>query len=318
MTNHVIPPLGDDPSPPPSEHTPPPPWPGYDPLTWHFPEPARSGDPAHGAPGPWTPPPAAGPAPAKRREGGIIGALAAIGLGVIKYGFILLKFFKFGAVFSILLTYLLWASFYGWQFGAGVIVLVFVHEMGHVVFARAQGLSARAPIFFGIGAATRIGGISDERQSALVSIGGPVVGTAGALVCFVIARSLAAGEAQGFMLALASFGCFINLLNLIPMVPFDGGKVAAALSPWLNLVGLAIVGAMFFITHNDFLLIFAIIGGFTTWHRFQAARRGGDLPQATGATRAGIAVAYAVMLCVTAGGMILAQNALISGGYRVH
>jgi Zn-dependent protease len=100
---------------------------------------------------------------------------------------------------------------------------------------------------------------------ARVGLAGPVLGTLGAGVC------LAIGEATNsdLLRALAYIGFFLNLINLIPVVPFDGGRAMAAMAPALWFVGLAALVALLVISRNPFLMIFLLFGGMETWRRWK-------------------------------------------------
>jgi len=151
----------------------------------------------------------------------------------------------------------------------------------------------------------------------VIAIGGPVVGTLGAIVALVWSMSAADGTyAHALLLALAYVGFLINLFNLIPFTPLDGGRVASALSPWTNVVGLGIVLLLLAGpvlsggTPNPLLLVILVIGGIGTWQRFKSRGSRPDYESIPGSTRAWIGVAYAAMLAVTALGMSATHAAL--------
>jgi Zn-dependent protease len=146
---------------------------------------------------------------------------AVVGL-LVKFSFV---FFKFASIFVAVGGY---ALIWGWRFAIGLVLLILVHEMGHFVEARRQGLNPGLPVFipfFGAYVAIR-----DERinpwQHALISLAGPFAGGLGA------AGVWAAGEANGSRLlqALGYFGFLLNLFNLIPIGFLDGGHVARSIS----------------------------------------------------------------------------------------
>jgi Zn-dependent protease len=259
------------------------------------------------------------PAPTQRRSDPLAGvrraagplAVAAAAFG--KYGLVLLKLGKFGpTLISMLFTVALMGAAFGWAYGVGLVALIAVHESGHLLFARYEGVKVGAPIFLGpFGAVIGLKQPpKDARQEAVIAIGGPVVGTAGAILALIWSQAAADGTyAHNLLLALAYVGFLINLFNLIPFSPLDGGRVASALSPWANVVGLGVVllliagpvlaGHSF----NPFLLFILLIGGISTWQRFK--RRGlnpayEDIPRHT---RLWIGAAYAAMLAITAIGM---------------
>ena len=144
---------------------------------------------------------------------------AVLGLAV-KFGFIFLKFF--GIFISIGAYALIW----GWRFGVGFVALILIHEMGHFIVAKAQGLDVTLPTFIPfIGAYVLIKNQSqDPWHNSLVALAGPALGSIGAVGFWI------AGAARGsdLLYALAYAGFLLNLFNLIPVGFFDGGAVARA------------------------------------------------------------------------------------------
>jgi Zn-dependent protease len=144
-----------------------------------------------------------------------------IGLAVVLGGFA--KFFAFFVSFA---AYSLW--FGSWQFGLGFVLLILVHELGHVAEARRQGLPVSLPTFipfFGAFVTVRNAGVAPWR-SALVSLAGPFVGGLGAAVVW------AAGSARDstWLVVLANIGFLLNAFNLLPIGFLDGGSVFRAIS----------------------------------------------------------------------------------------
>jgi Zn-dependent protease len=103
---------------------------------------------------------------------------------------------------------------------------------------------------------------------ARVGLAGPVVGSLGAAVCLVIAE--AAGS--DFFRALAYIGFFINLFNLLPVLPLDGGRAMAALAPWMWLVGFGVLVALLLVVPNFILLFIVFLGGYELYHRWRARK----------------------------------------------
>jgi Zn-dependent protease len=258
----------------------------------------------------------------QQRRGGILGAVLAALAGLFKYGFLLLKFGKLSGTFiSFGLSLLIYIGLFGWQFGLGAILLIAIHESGHMLFARAQRLPVSAPFFlFGFGAVVTTRGFRDARQEAIVAIGGPVVGTAAALLCFLFAQSLPDGHLRYLFLALAYWGCLINLFNLIPMSPLDGGRVASAVSKWANVAGIAVIVLMiagYWATGaaiNPFLVIILLFGIFSTVGRFRRAKTAAEPPPLPSRTRGAIALSYLAMLVISAAGMSAAHSTLLAHG----
>jgi len=267
--------------------------------------------PSHTPPQPERHSPAA---PARRREGGVLGGLAAATAAFFKYGVVLLKLGKLGpTMISMVIAFFFYALFFGPIFGVGVLVLILVHELGHVAFSAAEGVPMSAPVFLGpFGAFTRMRRAPvDARQEAVIALGGPLVGTAAALLLFALAESMADGSWKTLLLALAEFGCFINLFNLVPMSPLDGGRITNAVSRWLNVAGLVLMLGFFLLFGNPFALVLLILGGITTIQRFRNARRGLEPAPVSPRTRAWIGAAWIVMLVVAAGGMTVTHNAIV-------
>ena len=160
-----------------------------------------------------------------------------------------------------------YSLFWGWTFAAGFVVLLFVHEMGHVIQLRREGLKASAPMFIPfLGAVVMAKSLGENATAeARVGLAGPVLGTLGSAVCLGIAEA----TNSDMLRALAYVGFFLNLINLVPVVPFDGGRAMAAMAPGVWFVGLGAMVALLLITRNPFLLVFVLLGGMETWRRWQ-------------------------------------------------
>jgi Zn-dependent protease len=215
-----------------------------------------------------------GSAPVRNLRKRIGSALAAIGALIVKFfaaikGVLLLlpKVKLLTTAGTALVSVVLYSLFWGWPFAFGFVVLLFVHEMGHVIQLRREGIKASAPMFIpGFGAVVMMKELPDDALAeARVGLAGPVLGTAGAAVCLAIGES-----ANSDMLrALAYVGFLLNLINLVPLVPFDGGRAMAAMAPRMWFVGLGAMVALLVVTGNPFLLIFVLLGGMETWHRWK-------------------------------------------------
>jgi Zn-dependent protease len=251
----------------------------------------------------------------------VLGPLAVGAAAFAKYGLILLKLGKFGpTLISMAVTLWVMARFFGPSFGIGLVVLIAVHESGHLLFARHEGIKVSAPIFLGpFGAVIGLKQPpKDARQEAVIAIGGPVVGTFGAIMALILSQ--AAGPttyAHDLLLALAYVGFLLNLFNLIPLSPLDGGRVAGALSPWFNVVGLGVVLALILgpiaAGHavNPILLLILLIGGLSVWQRFKRRRLNPEYEQISRRTRLWIGLGWAAMLAITAIGMSETHAALV-------
>jgi len=121
-------------------------------------------------------------------------------------------------------------------FGLGFVLLILVHEMGHVLAIRHYGMRASPPIFIPfVGAVISIPPPRNALEESIVGIGGPVLGTVGALVCFQFYRTFH----LPLLLQLSFYGFAINLFNMLPVPPLDGGRITAAVTPWFWVPGLA-------------------------------------------------------------------------------
>jgi Zn-dependent protease len=198
--------------------------------------------------------------------------IAAIGAFLAKFGFVLLKFkFLFSMFVSAGVYIWLGTIRSGWPaglwFGIGLIYLLFVHEMGHVLEARRQGLPVSSPVFIPLlGALITLKEMPhDAWREAKLAIAGPILGSVGALAL------LAAGVAydSNALKAIAFLGFFINLFNLLPVVPLDGGRITAALHPALWLVGfLALLGLVIW-KPNPILIIILLFSASELWRRWK-------------------------------------------------
>jgi Zn-dependent protease len=193
--------------------------------------------------------------------------IAAIGAFLVKFGAVLLKA-KF--LFSMFVSAAFYVWLGGWWFGIGLVVLLFVHEMGHVLEAKNQGLPVSAPLFIPfMGALITLKQMPHNAwREARLAIAGPLLGSAGALAIYIAGVAFDSRALK----ALAFLGFFINLFNLLPVVPLDGGRISAALHPALWLVGfLALLGLVFY-RPNPILIIILIFSASELWRRWQTRR----------------------------------------------
>jgi Zn-dependent protease len=158
---------------------------------------------------------------------------------------------------TMLLSVFAYALIFGWWYAVGFVLLIFVHEMGHFIAARHRGLDVGAPTFIPfVGAWIQLKDQPhDAEMEAYVGIAGPLAGTAGALACYFLARNYH----SDLLLALSYAGFFINLFNLIPLSPLDGGRVTAVLSPRVWLLGVPLLVALFFWKPSPMLVLIAIL-----------------------------------------------------------
>ena len=214
------------------------------------------------------PPPIQPDAPAAgSRWAKMLGPLGGFGLLVWKFkGIALLaltkgKFLIFGlgkmqTLFSMMASMALYWHLYGWKFGLGFVLSIYIHEMGHVFALQRFGIQATAPMFIpGFGAFIRADFRgSTPNQEAQIALGGPIWGLGAALTCLIIGVTT---DSQ-LWLALADAGGFINLFNLIPVWALDGGRAFRALSKQQRIIICAAAAALWFLTGKGmFALILA-------------------------------------------------------------
>lgn len=208
-----------------------------------------------------------------RRRGFLGGLLVSLLYALTKLKFVFI-FAKTGGLtlVSLLLSLGGYALVYPWQFAAGLVGMIFVHEMGHYAVARQQGIKTGVPVFIPfVGAFIGLKQQPhDARQEAIIAIAGPVVGSAAAFATLLVGQAQGGTRFGHFLLALAQVGFIINLFNLIPVSPLDGGRVLSLLSKYFSLVGLLIlVAVVLLVNFNPLLLLIIAVGGWSTWQRFR-------------------------------------------------
>ena len=229
---------------------------------------------------------------------------------------------KFGlASVSALISVAIYSRLFGWGFAVGLVALLFVHEMGHAVVMKLKGIPVGGMIFIPmLGAAVFMRRMpSNARDEAEVGIAGPVAGALASLACLLIAHALMVSSGSpGIWAPLAYFGCFLNLFNLIPIVPFDGGRVLAAIDRRIWILGfLALVAVQIWewFTGNSsiWLLLFIVIAATDFWTR---RRMGKSVEgQAYYAVPVGeriiIGLAYFALAAALVAGMTLAHDMML-------
>jgi Zn-dependent protease len=171
---------------------------------------------------------------------------------------------------TMLVSIAAYALLWGVPFAVGFVLLLFLHEIGHVIQLRREGVKASAPMFIPfLGAVITAKSMGDDAAAeARVGLAGPVLGSLAALVPLGI--WLATGNE--FWRALAYVGFLINLFNLLPVLPLDGGRAMAALSPWVWWVGYAALIGLTFAFPNPIMFLVLIFGGLESWRRFKARK----------------------------------------------
>lgn len=164
---------------------------------------------------------------------------------------------------TMLLSVVAYSFLFGWLYALGFVLLLFVHEMGHYIAARREGLTVGAPIFIpflGAWVALKDQPLNAS-QEAYIGLAGPLVGSLGALVCFFLARNFD----STLLLAISYSGFFLNLINLVPILPFDGGRITAAISPKIWYLGIPVLIALFIYNPSPLFIIVALLALPATW-----------------------------------------------------
>jgi Zn-dependent protease len=232
------------------------------------------------APSPWEQgdePPRTPPAEEPTRLKRLLGPFAVLGAMALKLKGLLLLLPKIKLLTtsgSMLVSVAAYSLLWGWTFAAGFVVLLLVHEMGHVIQLRREGIKASAPMFIPfMGAFISAKSLGENALAeARVGLAGPVLGSLGAAL--LVPVWLASGNP--YWQALAFTGFFLNLFNLLPVVPLDGGRAMAAMAPWMWLVGFATIAALAIVFPNPFFFVILLLAGMETWRRWKAHRAGGD------------------------------------------
>ena len=168
-----------------------------------------------------------------------------------------LKFGKlFGTVASMAISIGIYALLFGWRYAVGIVAMLFLHEMGHYIAARQRGLRVRLPMLIPFIAWTTLEDAPhDAETQAYVALAGPMLGTVAAIGAYFLARD----EGPHWLLAVAYGGFFINLINMIPLPPLDGGRITAVLSPRIWLLGVPIIGLLLWFHFSMIMLLVAIL-----------------------------------------------------------
>ena len=170
---------------------------------------------------------------------------------------LLLGLTKLGTVWSMLLSLGVYWTLYGWQFALGLVLCIYVHEIGHVVALQRLGIAASSPMFIpGLGAVVRMNQYPiDVHEEATVGLAGPRWGLGISLFVFALSRLLH----SPMLSAIAHVSAWINLFNLLPIPPLDGGRGFRALANPQRLLCAAVLGGVYFLTGQAFAGIIALV-----------------------------------------------------------
>jgi Zn-dependent protease len=248
--------------------------------------------------------------PGSGRLKGLAAGAGALGLLALKFGtklkallLLLPKLKIFTTSASMLVSIAAYSLIWGWQFAAGLVLLLLLHELGHVIQLRREGLEASAPMFIPfLGAVIAAKSLGDNAAAeARVGLAGPILGSlaAASLVPLAIVTH------NNLFMALAFTGFFLNLFNLLPIVPLDGGRAMAALTPAMWIVGFVGLIAMAILFPNPIMLLILLFGGMEGWRRWKQRNtpEGQDYYRVDPRTRVAIATVYLGLIALLAFGM---------------
>ena len=233
--------------------------------------------------------------------------LAAIGFLLLKFkglALVLLKVKFLGVALTMLVSIGAYALLFPWTFAVGIVVLIWVHEMGHVLQLKREGIDASAPMFIPfLGAFVAMKEMpKDALAEARVGLAGPILGMLGGLAVL----GLYAATGEPVFLGLAYFNFVINLFNLAPMLPLDGGRAVGAMSLVFQMLGLVVMVAMMFVA--PIMAFIAVLGLPELWNRWKTrktpeGRAYYDLPItsriAVGAVYIGLIVSLGLLTAAT-------------------
>jgi Zn-dependent protease len=267
------------------------------------------------------------PQSSRRRNGGIIASiLAFLGLIAGKLSYIAVIALKFkGLLFTVIstaLTALLYAQLFGWAFGVGIVLLILIHESGHVVVARVLGMPVTLPILIPF-----LGAFVSMKQQpktvaqeSVMAIGGPILGSIAAGLCYLGFLAMPSSSMGYLLRALAYFGFLINLFNLVPVTPLDGGRVLSLLSKWFNVAGLAIAAGLLLFemqagnTVSPVLFLVLLFGAFSTFQRFRSTQLNPAYYAVDAQTKVVIGSLYLALLLALGLGMLSTSQILTGNG----
>ena len=227
---------------------------------------------------------------------GTLGAGALLLLSKFKFLAILGSVLKLKTLATMLLSIGVYATQWGWGFATGFVILILIHEAGHAVAMRREGIPASAPVFIPfVGAFIAMRGRPRNAYvEAKVALGGPLAGSIAAWA------TLAAGLAFGrpLLVGLGHAAVFLNLFNLIPVSPLDGGRIAGVFTRAFWIVGYAVGIAVTIITRSPILVLVMVVGLYTMWQSARHPVPGyHDVPAGQ---RLGMGLAYAVLVIALA------------------
>jgi Zn-dependent protease len=210
-------------------------------------------------------PPGHAPASGAKKKLGAIGTIGALllkfktlGLVILTKGkLVLLGLTKLNTLLSMLVSIGFYWALYGWKFGLGFVLSIYVHEMGHVIALARYGIPASSPMFIPFfGAFVRLKAYpASAGEDARVGLAGPLYGLGAALACM----GIGVVTGSGLFTALARVGAWINVFNLIPVWQLDGSRGFRALTRQHRILISGLSGLLWFWTSETMLILVALV-----------------------------------------------------------
>jgi Zn-dependent protease len=171
-------------------------------------------------------------------------------------------------VISFAISLALWSLLFGSvEIALGFLALLFVHEMGHFFAAKQKNLAVDPPVFTPIGAFIAMKELpASARDEAYMAFGGPLLGTIGAIVALVLGMVLGVPV----LVQVSMYAFWLNLFNLIPLAPLDGGRISMAIDRRMWVIGAAVFAYfMFSFGMNGFNLLIGLFIGMQAYQDIQ-------------------------------------------------
>ncbi|WP_371372414.1 site-2 protease family protein [Sporomusa aerivorans] len=233
--------------------------------------------------------------------GGLVAALLALTkwktiLSFLQGIFVLFKFSKFGVTtLSMLATIGIYAWFYGIWWAVGFVLLIAVHESGHMIAARQQNIPVTAPVFIPfLGALIGLKEPpKDAATESIIAYGGPLFG----LLAAAAVHTAAVAFNSPLLFSLAFTGYFLTLFNLIPASPLDGGRIAGAVSPYIWFLGVPLIGLLLWFSFSPILILILFGAVHRAWEFWQ--HRSDEYYTVDPVFRLKMGIAYLALLTVS-------------------
>lgn len=206
-------------------------------------------------------------APARPHGTGKVGkGAAAVGVAgalLAKFKLLLLGLTKASTFFSMVAFAGVYWALWGWKFAVGMAASIYIHEMGHVYALNRFGIKASAPMFIpGFGAMVRLKQYpTDAREDARVGLAGPIWGLAAAAAAYGAFRISGAP----IWAAIAQFGAFINLFNLVPVWQLDGARGFHPLSAAQRWLAVGVIAVTFALSGEHLLILVGLCAAYAAW-----------------------------------------------------